>query len=645
MAWRAASVMTARPVWATTSTERVTPDTLPPRPARPHCGPASTAARRRSSSSGVGAGAQPQEVLDVAARSGQRARGDPPHAQAERGGLRPRRARTASARSAGSRTTPPLGRRSLPTSNCGFTIGSRSASGRAQRTSAGSTRPSGMKHRSATTRSTGVADLLRLERAHVRAVDDGHPLVGLQRPGQLPVADVDRHHVRRTALQQHVGEAARRRAGVEHPLPGRVVAEGVERAGELVAAARDVRRTGRLGDHQRRAGLDGGRRLAGRLPSDGHPSRRDQLGRLLTAAGQPAADQLGVEAGPAGQLRPRRGSRARPAACGAARRTARRARAPVARAARRALRSASATAGTGSGTSGPGVVMRGSPRLGRGAVGRGIGGRRGRGAVRPPAADRSGPAAAVAVPDPSWGADDRSVPDRSVPDRSVPGLVGRRLLRPGPSSPAPSSQAPCWPGHPSPPSWPGRSSAPSWPEPCFAGAFSAAALALVVGAGSVAASGATGSSAGLAGLSVTALEGAFSAAGPFFAAGAPFVAGAFFAAGALFAAGADGSAGTSAASAALGPSCSTAAGGGSGRPWRSQPAWPPPAERVPGPRAPSPAAVPAPVRGWPCCAAAAAPTVAAADCSCPSSSCTRWVSATTSSAEARPTRASARSTS
>ena len=39
--------------------------------------------------------------------------------------------RTASARSAGSRTTPPAPTRSRPTSNCGLTIGSRSPSGRA----------------------------------------------------------------------------------------------------------------------------------------------------------------------------------------------------------------------------------------------------------------------------------------------------------------------------------------------------------------------------------------------------------------------------------------------------------------------------------------------------------------------------------
>src|SRR5690606_4453414 len=63
--------------------------------------------------------------------------------------------RTASARSSGLRTTPPLPSRSRPTSNCGFTIITRSASGRAHRFSAGSTSPSGMQDRSPTTRSTG----------------------------------------------------------------------------------------------------------------------------------------------------------------------------------------------------------------------------------------------------------------------------------------------------------------------------------------------------------------------------------------------------------------------------------------------------------------------------------------------------------
>ncbi len=64
-------------------------------------------------------------------------------------------ASTASARSCGSDTTPPAPTRSLPTSNCGFTMGTISASPDAHEVSAGSTVASEMNDRSATTRSTG----------------------------------------------------------------------------------------------------------------------------------------------------------------------------------------------------------------------------------------------------------------------------------------------------------------------------------------------------------------------------------------------------------------------------------------------------------------------------------------------------------
>ena len=65
--------------------------------------------------------------------------------------------RTASARSSGERTTPPAPTRPLPSSNCGFTMTAKSASGAAQATSAGSTRVSEMNDRSATTTCGGGA--------------------------------------------------------------------------------------------------------------------------------------------------------------------------------------------------------------------------------------------------------------------------------------------------------------------------------------------------------------------------------------------------------------------------------------------------------------------------------------------------------
>ena len=108
----------------------------------------------------------------------------------------------------------------------------------------GSTRRSEMKDRSATTRSTGSADRGRRQVAHVGAVH-------APGPGRRSAATrrAGRSRRRRTttsrsaAPQQHVGEAAGRRAGVQRPPPGDrqpVGLERVQRAGQLVAAAGHV---------------------------------------------------------------------------------------------------------------------------------------------------------------------------------------------------------------------------------------------------------------------------------------------------------------------------------------------------------------------------------------------------------------------
>ena len=124
---------------------------------RPRSGAVRATSARTSSASIVGrAPAQPQEELDVARRARQRAGGDRrgPPAAPRRPRRRPRA--TASARSSGSRTTPPLPTRSWPTSNCGLTISTRSPSARVtadQRRRGPAS--SEMKDRSPTTRSTG----------------------------------------------------------------------------------------------------------------------------------------------------------------------------------------------------------------------------------------------------------------------------------------------------------------------------------------------------------------------------------------------------------------------------------------------------------------------------------------------------------
>ena len=124
------------------------------------------------------------------------------------------------ARSAGSRTTPPLPTRSRPTSNCGLTIARQSKRSAAQASTAGRTLVSEMNETSMTIRSGAVRQLVRRQRAGVDALDHGHALVAAQRPVELAVGDVERDDVRRAALQQAVGEAAGRGADVERAAPG-----------------------------------------------------------------------------------------------------------------------------------------------------------------------------------------------------------------------------------------------------------------------------------------------------------------------------------------------------------------------------------------------------------------------------------------
>src|SRR5690625_581750 len=125
-----------------------------------HCGPSSTATRIASSDSSVVPTGSP-------ARARRRCRkystfpdgpgsGLATHPRVVRPSSRAARATptTASSRSAGSRTTPPLPTRSRPTSNWGLIIGSRSPPGRAQRARAGRTSLREMNDRSPTTRST-----------------------------------------------------------------------------------------------------------------------------------------------------------------------------------------------------------------------------------------------------------------------------------------------------------------------------------------------------------------------------------------------------------------------------------------------------------------------------------------------------------
>ena len=60
-----------------------------------------------------------------------------------------------------------------------------------------------------------AADGIRRQGADVGAVVQLHPVIGLQAPDQLPVADVDGDHLTGAAPEQHIGETTGRRTGVQ----------------------------------------------------------------------------------------------------------------------------------------------------------------------------------------------------------------------------------------------------------------------------------------------------------------------------------------------------------------------------------------------------------------------------------------------
>src|SRR5581483_6958187 len=128
-----------------------------------------------------------------------------------------------------------------------------------------------------------------LEAARVRALEHGHARVGAQARVELAVADVERDHVRRPALEQHVGEAAGRGADVEGPSSGHVQPQRVQRVRELLPTARDVRR--RALDLELRVDVD----LLARLRVAGHKSGEDERLRLRPALREAALDEERVE--------------------------------------------------------------------------------------------------------------------------------------------------------------------------------------------------------------------------------------------------------------------------------------------------------------------------------------------------------------
>src|SRR5205807_496059 len=121
------------------------------------------------------------------------------------------------------------------------------------------------------------------------ALQYGHARVGAQARVELAVADVERDHVRRAALEQDVGEAAGRGADVERVRAGDVEPELVERVCELLPAARDIGR--RALDVELRVGVD----LLPRLRVARDEAREDERLCLRPALREPALDEERVE--------------------------------------------------------------------------------------------------------------------------------------------------------------------------------------------------------------------------------------------------------------------------------------------------------------------------------------------------------------
>src|SRR2546427_3884372 len=79
------------------------------------------------------------------------------------------------------------------------------------------------------------------EVARIEALDDDHARIVSKRPVELAVADVERDHAQRAALDEGVGETAGRGADVERLASLDLNAKRVERMSELDASTADVR--------------------------------------------------------------------------------------------------------------------------------------------------------------------------------------------------------------------------------------------------------------------------------------------------------------------------------------------------------------------------------------------------------------------
>ncbi len=121
--------------------------------------------------------------------------------------------------------------------------------------------------------------------ARIEVLDGNDSRVVAQRPVQLPVADVEGDDARRSALEQHVGEASGRCADVERLAAVHLDAEGIEGMRQLEPAAADVRMVS-ADQRDLGGGLDLRARFADDLAVDGHLRGENQRPRPLARRSQ-----------------------------------------------------------------------------------------------------------------------------------------------------------------------------------------------------------------------------------------------------------------------------------------------------------------------------------------------------------------------
>ena len=185
-----------------------------------------------------------------------------------------------------------------------------------------STSATEMNETSTTARSIGSGSVVGGQRPGVRPLHRHDPLVAPERLGELAAPDVDRVDARRAALEQHVGEAAGRRAHVEADQPGGSIPNASSAAASLWPPPAP---TTLIGGHRRRRRRGPIRAVAGpdlagedqclRLGAFARPARRASAGggrpgrRLTRLSGQPLhRTQRPVASSIASRPRPPHGS-------------------------------------------------------------------------------------------------------------------------------------------------------------------------------------------------------------------------------------------------------------------------------------------------------------------------------------------------